>query len=266
MLESSARLSYEEYKMPNTIKSILLASAFACLSIAGTSGAALAQMECGGPDMMGKHGNPKHMGGMDGMRMHGMGYDQMGMERMPMHHMGMGMDMMSPGSGHAAEMNQKYDANKDGRVDQQELDNARTQNLQQFDADRNTRLSLDEYKALWLKENQLRIVREFQRFDMDGDAQVTLEEYKTQIPPVSPMAGNRDRRMDRGECGMRKHGYERNKDGMNGKRYHQRMEDQSNRDTNTQSSTMKENQEQLPSMQRLPDSEMVPQTDRVPQP
>ena len=78
---------------------------------------------------------------------------------------------------------ERYDANKDGKVTQAEIDQNRQQWLAEFDADKNGTLSLDEFKQLWLKSRNEMMVREFQFFDRDGNGQVTIEEYK------GPMAG-----------------------------------------------------------------------------
>lgn len=113
---------------------------------------------------------------------------------------GMGRGMMGQ------EMMQRYDTNKDGKITQQEIDQNRTAWHGEFDADKNASLSLDEFRALWLKARGEMIVREFQYFDADGDGQVTLEEYRE---PLSGMVAKRDRngdgalsQEDRGRRGM----------------------------------------------------------------
>jgi hypothetical protein len=81
------------------------------------------------------------------------------------------------------QMTERYDANKDGKVTQAEIDQNRQQWLAEFDADKNGTLSLDEFRQLWLKGRNEMMVREFQFFDRDGNGQVTIDEYKV------PMAG-----------------------------------------------------------------------------
>ncbi|MCA3574165.1 MAG: hypothetical protein IOC86_09630 [Aestuariivirga sp.] len=100
---------------------------------------------------------------------------------------GMGGGMMGQ------EMMERYDVNKDGKITQAEIDQNRTQWHGEFDADKNTSLSLDEFRALWLKARGEMIVREFQFFDVDGNGQVTLDEYQT---PMAGMVTRRDRNGD----------------------------------------------------------------------
>jgi hypothetical protein len=99
------------------------------------------------------------------------------------------------GGGHHSimQMAERYDANKDGKISQEEIDQNRTQRHAEYDGDKNSTLSLEEFKGLWLKANLERMVREFQEFDRDGDAQVTLDEYKA---PLAQIVANRDRNND----------------------------------------------------------------------
>lgn len=104
-----------------------------------------------------------------------------------------GMHGMWGGRGMGQEMMQRYDADKDGKLTQAEIDQNRTAWHAEFDADKNATLSLDEFRALWLKARGEMIVREFQFFDADGNGQLTLEEYKT---PMANMVAMRDRNGD----------------------------------------------------------------------
>lgn len=139
---------------------LLGAGAAALLALGGLAGLAQADMEGEG------HGMCAGMG-----RGHGM----------------MGRGMM----GH--QMMERYDADKDGKLTQAEIDQNRQQWLTEADADKNGTLSLEEFKVLWLKARNEMMVREFQFFDRDGNGQVTLEEYKG---PLSDLVAERDRNND----------------------------------------------------------------------
>lgn len=88
---------------------------------------------------------------------------------------------------------ERYDANKDAKVSQVEIDTNRTETYATFDADRNATINLDEFKALWLKANNDRMIREFQKFDADANSQLTLEEYKK---PMSGVVADMDQNND----------------------------------------------------------------------
>lgn len=117
-----------------------------------------------------------HMMGRWGGMEHGMGMGH-----------GMGRMMM------AQQLMERYDADKDGKVTQQEIDQNRTDWQKEFDADKNGTLSIAEFQNLWAKARREEMVREFQFFDRDGDGQVTLDEYKA---PMAGIVANRDRNGD----------------------------------------------------------------------
>ncbi|MDA0241048.1 MAG: hypothetical protein O3A84_13620, partial [Proteobacteria bacterium] len=72
---------------------------------------------------------------------------------------------------------EQFDADKDGKLTQAELDQSRAAQHAKFDANKDGKLSLKEYEALWLDAMRTRMVRNFQRHDTDGDAAVTVEEF-----------------------------------------------------------------------------------------
>ena len=116
------------------------------------------------------------------------------------------------------QMMERYDTDKDGKITQAEIDQNRTAWHGEFDADKNASLSLEEFRALWLKARGEMIVREFQFFDSDGNGQVTLEEYQE---PLSGLVASRDRngdgvlsREDRGRRGMGHRWRDGDEDGM----------------------------------------------------
>jgi hypothetical protein len=101
-------------------------------------------------------------------------------------------------------MLERYDANKDGGLTQEEIDSNRTQWHGEFDADKTGDLSLAEFEALWLKARRDMMVREFQEFDRDGDGKLTLDEYKrpltmlvTRMDQNGDGILNKDDRMER---------------------------------------------------------------------
>jgi Ca2+-binding EF-hand superfamily protein len=97
------------------------------------------------------------------------------------------------GGGMIRQMMERYDANKDGKLTQQEIDDNRTEWFARFDADKNGNLNLKEFEALWLEANRQDMIREFQRLDPNGDAALSLDEYKE---PLSRIVANRDRNGD----------------------------------------------------------------------
>lgn len=80
----------------------------------------------------------------------------------------------------AMRMIDRFDADKDGRVTQEEVDRYRSDRLSRFDADGDQQLTLDEYAELWADAMRERMVRRFQRHDRDGDGRVTVAEFSAQ--------------------------------------------------------------------------------------
>jgi EF hand len=106
---------------------------------------------------------------------------------------------MGHGGGHGGHgmmmgMAERYDANKDGSISQEEIDTNRVATHGEFDADKNSSLTLKEFEGLWLKARNQMMVREFQRFDRDGDGNLTLEEYQT---PLKDMVARMDQNGDK---------------------------------------------------------------------
>jgi Ca2+-binding EF-hand superfamily protein len=102
------------------------------------------------------------------------------------------------GGGHGRMMmmeqfTERYDANKDGKISQEEIDTNRTATLERNDADKDGSLTMAEFEKVWMEANRQRMVREFQRFDSDGDSKVTLDEYRK---PLSDMVARADHNGD----------------------------------------------------------------------
>lgn len=153
--------------------------AVAFVALAGVAGATLSAQADGrwqGRGGDGQHKAQMAYGGHHGMRGHG----------------GHRFHGKSHGGGHFFRMMETFDSDGDGRLSQEEIDNARGERFTTFDGDGNATLSLEEYEQLWLDAMRERMVRAFQRLDKDGDAQVTDEEFKE---PFSSMV----RRMDRND-------------------------------------------------------------------
>ena len=102
-------------------------------------------------------------------------------------------------------MMERYDANKDGRLSQDEINTNRTTWHAEFDKDKSNDLSIAEFEALWLKARREEMVREYQRFDRDGDGKVTLQEYQEPLATlVASMDANNDGVLSKDDREMRR--------------------------------------------------------------
>jgi len=90
------------------------------------------------------------------------------------HHMGMGHHR-----GHG--MLEKFDANGDGKVTQEEIDAAEADLLARHDTDDKDGLKLEEFEGIWLELNRERMVDRFQNLDADGDGTVTKAEIDRKL-------------------------------------------------------------------------------------
>ena len=81
------------------------------------------------------------------------------------------------------EMIALYDADGDGQISQAEMDASRALMHAEFDTDKSEGLVLQEYKLLWLKAQNQRMIRDFQNTDRDANGQISVEEFK------QPMSG-----------------------------------------------------------------------------
>lgn len=152
-------------------KIALAVSAFVLVGAAGISSMAIAEYR--GSTGWGHHGSGHNQWGMRGRGHRGMGRHGGGM--------------------HA--MMERFDANEDGKLTQEELDGSRKTLLEAHDIDKDGKLSLAEYEKLWLEVKRRKMVRSFQRTDKDGDASVTLDEF---LKPYSRIV----ERMDRNDDGV----------------------------------------------------------------
>ncbi|MGF1610581.1 MAG: EF-hand domain-containing protein [Kiloniellales bacterium] len=151
-------------------------AAFATLAFVGSS---LAQDGWRhGPRAAGHEGPGFHMGA-----------HQIADHRMARHHGG----RHGHGDRFILRLIERYDADGDGKVSQDEIDQGRAERLARFDTDQDGKLSLAEFEALWLEAMRERMVRSFQRFDRDGDGLVTADEYAR---PLNYMVERHDRSGD----------------------------------------------------------------------
>jgi hypothetical protein len=109
----------------------------------------------------------------------------------PRGHMG-----MMHGLGH--DMLQTLDTNADGGLSQEEIDAAVNARLSQFDANKDGKLALAEFEALWADLTRPVAVRAFQFLDPDGDAAVTKQELDDRFGRVVA-------RFDRNDDGVLSH-------------------------------------------------------------
>lgn len=154
-------------------KGTKIALATGALVLAGAAGlSSMATAGNRGSHGMGHHSKGHHSGMMhSGMMRHGMGHRGKGMSRMM----------------------ERFDANEDGKLTQEELDGARKALLAAHDGDKDGKLSLAEYEKLWLEVKRQRMVRSFQKTDRDGDASITLDEF---LKPYARMVEKMDRNDD----------------------------------------------------------------------
>ena len=95
--------------------------------------------------------------------------------------------------GHGMRMLERFDANGDGSLTQDEVDTVLAGLLTDFDASGDQALTLEEFQALWLEQARERMVDHFQTLDADGDGQVTAAELDR---PFGDIVSRMDRNGD----------------------------------------------------------------------
>jgi len=100
---------------------------------------------------------------------------------------------MMGGAGMMGQMFDEADADKDGKLTQEEVDAYRDARFGEFDANGDGRLSLDEFTALHNDLAKQMTVRAFQMHDPDGDGAITKEEFDR---PTAGLVQRMDRNND----------------------------------------------------------------------
>lgn len=102
------------------------------------------------------------------------------------------------GGGPGLRMLERFDANGDDSLTQEEIDTFLAGELAEFDTSGDQTLDLGEFESLWLNFMRERMVDHFQFLDADGDGQVTAEEFNSPFEhAVDRMDRNGDGQLDR---------------------------------------------------------------------
>lgn len=104
---------------------------------------------------------------------------------------------------HLAMLFDRFDANKDGKVNQDEIDTVRKAKFAEFDANKDGKLSLDEFEKLWADQMHQHMVRAFQRLDTEASGAVTLDQYMKPTENLVARFGNKDGVIDKTEMMQR---------------------------------------------------------------
>ncbi len=103
------------------------------------------------------------------------------------------VDASRAGGGRGPSLIERFDTDRDGKLTQAEIDQARSDRLARFDTDGDGRLSLKEFEALWLDHMRERMVDSFQYLDNDGDGALTNQEY---LDPFASIVAYKDKNND----------------------------------------------------------------------
>jgi len=190
--------------MKRSTTRILTATAIAGIGLVGLAAVSLADGD--GPSRWRMHDGGQYGMGGSGMGGHGMGG----------HGGGQGGGYGGGhGGGHGGgygggpgmhDMLLGFDANDDGKLSQEEIDQGRANQLKKFDKNGDGTLNLAEYEALWLDAKRERMVDRFQGHDADGDGKVTREEFGARFAGmVKFMDTNGDGVLDESDM-RRRHG------------------------------------------------------------
>ena len=159
---------------------IILGTTTAAIILAGAIGVSTAR-EGFKNGMMG-HGG---MGGMGGMGMHAM----------------------------AEKIFDRFDSDANGAISKAEVNKFPKSEIQKHDANKDGKLSLDEFEALWVGYVRERMVDHFQKLDANGDATVTEDEIARPLNKMmSWLDRNDDDTLTKGELRHKRYGKHRRHD------------------------------------------------------
>ena len=104
-------------------------------------------------------------------------------------------------------MMQEFDTNEDKALTKEELTAGLDKKIADNDKDGDAAVSLEEFKAEWMKLTEDRMVRAFQRMDRDGSGKVTAEELKEPaLMMFERMDANDDGKLDNADRSERRKG------------------------------------------------------------
>ncbi len=167
-------------------KRLIAALATLTLGVAGVAGHALAQDENADAPRYGRGMGPGMMMGR------GIGRDMMGRSVMACRMMhGVGPRV-------CIRLMEMADADDNGQVSEQESAEFWRQQVEEYDADGDGSLSLEEFAKMHAAHTRPMMVDRFQFFDDDGDATVTLSELQAPFERMNRFMGRNDGRGMRG--------------------------------------------------------------------
>ena len=102
---------------------------------------------------------------------------------------------------------QRFDANNDGKVTQEEINTVKSEQFAKYDKDGNGVLSLEEWQAMRQDRMKERQAQGFSRHDANGDGGISKEEFLAKSNRwMERMDHNGDHMIDQDEMGQH-HGY-----------------------------------------------------------
>jgi hypothetical protein len=114
---------------------------------------------------------------------------------------GMGMHAM------AEKIFDRFDSDANGAISKAEVSKFPKSEIQKHDGNKDGKLSLDEFEALWVGYVRERMVDHFQKLDADGDAAITEDEIARPLNKMmSWLDRNDDDTLTKDELRHKRHG------------------------------------------------------------